>query len=163
VTSEDPTRAAVVALLLLASAACGPTPEPEAGPGEVAEAEVPSPANPTLKEIMQALETDMAGVAHGIWIEDMEAVRAAAARVADHPRVTPEQMATIQATLGADFATFAGMDQAVHGASVALRDAAGQAPISELTSGYQRIQQGCVACHAAFRPRVSEALNPSGG
>lgn len=160
-TRTTPTRL-LVGLFVVTATGCASPPEADGG-SDAAEAEAASLEDPTLKQIMQALEADMAGVAHGIWLEDREAVRAAAERVADHPRVTPEQMATIQATLGAEFATFAGMDGEVHGASVALRDQAAEASVAELAAGYVRIQQGCVACHAAFRPRVSEALNPPGG
>lgn len=117
----------------------------------------------TLKVIMQGLEADMAAGAHGLWIDDREAVRVAASRIADHPHVAPEQMGVIQATLGDEFRDFARLDKVVHDAAVALADAAAGQSGADLMPGYIRIQEGCLACHAAFRPRVSEALGAPGG
>jgi hypothetical protein len=156
-------RTAMLTLLAVATA-CGPAPQSDETPaGTAPEASAVPPAAPgSLKAIMQGLEADLANVAHGIWAEDAEAVGAAAGRVADHPRVTPEQMAVIQATLGEDFAAFVQYDQAVHRASVALAEGAAGATAVEHLSGLQRIQQGCVSCHSAFRTRVSAALNPPG-
>lgn len=123
-----------------------------------------APANLPLKAIMQGLDADMAALAHALWLEDPAAVGAAAARVADHPRVTPEQMATIQATLGPDFAAFVEYDHAVHDAAVALASAASEgATPAGLLAGTVVIQEGCVACHSAFRARVSGALTPPAG
>lgn len=112
-----------------------------------------------LKEIMQGLERDMADAAHGLWTQDAAAVETAAGGIADHPRVPQEQMAIIQATLGDDFGKFVEFDQAVHGASVALRDLAAQGPpMEDLLAQMVVIQEGCVACHTAYRAKVSEAL-----
>jgi mono/diheme cytochrome c family protein len=156
-------------LLLLAAASCGAPPSPGATETEVASA-APRPttggvsaASPTgvlpLVEIMRRLEADLADVAHGIWVEDPGTVRDAAGRIAAHPRVPPEQMATIRSTLGDELAAFAAMDGSVHDASVALAEAAeAGAATAELFAGYQRIQEGCLGCHAAFRARVFEAL-----
>lgn len=120
-------------------------------------AEVAGQAGPTLKSIMQGLEEDMVDLAHGIWIADREAVRVAAQGVADHPRVTPGQMATIQAELGDEFPLFVQQDQGVHAAAVELTSAA-QANDADLLPVFVRIQEGCVGCHSRFRERVSEAL-----
>lgn len=112
-----------------------------------------------LVEIMRRLEAELVDVAHGIWVEDPGTVRDAAGRIAAHPRVPPEQMATIRSTLGDEFAAFAAMDGSVHDASVALAGAAeAGAATAELFAGYQRIQEGCFGCHAVFRARVLEAL-----
>lgn len=112
---------------------------------------------------MQGLEADMAAGAHGLWIEDRASVEAAARRIAEHPRVTPEQMSIIQATLGEGFAAFARHDHDVHDAAVAFAEAAAGAEVADLLAGYVRIQEGCVSCHSAFRTRVSGALASPGG
>jgi hypothetical protein len=149
---------------LVAAAACQdpPTPETDSGatPEPAAEA---TPATLPLKEIMAALEADLADVAHGIWIDDAGVVSAAATRIADHPRVPPEQMATIQSLLGEAFGAFAQMDRQVHDDAVALAEAANSGrPLYDLLEGAIRIQNGCLACHTAFRPQVSEALAADG-
>jgi hypothetical protein len=118
------------------------------------------PANLPLKEIMRGLESDLVDLAHGIWTDNPKAAGAAARRIASHPRVTPEEMATIQASLKDEFPPFAQMDLKAHDTAVAFADAAeALPPTSELFSGYLQIQQGCMACHANYRTRVSEALN----
>lgn len=123
-----------------------------------------APANLPLKAIMQGLDADMAAVARALWLEDPSGVGAAATRVADHPRVTPDQMAAIQATLGPDFSAFVEYDHAVHEAAVALAAAAAEgATPTELLAGVVSIQEGCVNCHTAFRARVSAALVATGG
>ena len=81
----------------------------------------------------------------------------AAQGIADHPGVTAQQMATIQAELGDQFASFVGFDQGVHADAVELTSAA-QISEEDLLPLYVRIQAGCVACHSVFRERVSEAL-----
>lgn len=129
--------------------------DPHAGHG----AEAPGAPSLPLKQIMQGLEADMAALLHALWMEDVPGVAAAAGRIADHPRVPAEQMAAIQAALGAEFGGFAGHDQAVHGAAVALAEAAaGGAPPADLLPGVATVQAGCVACHTSFRARVAAAL-----
>lgn len=161
--------------VLVAACQGGSAPDREGSPGGAGPAaEVPpaaadahadhgaaAPGAPVLplKEIMRGLDADLAGALGALWVEDAAGVAAAARRVADHPRVPPEEMARIQAALGEEFASFVGFDQAVHGAAVALAERAeGVAPPAELLAGVARIQEGCVGCHTAFRPRVSAAL-----
>jgi hypothetical protein len=108
---------------------------------------------------MRGLESDLADLAHGFWIEDHGIVRDAALRIADHPRVPPEQLTAIQAALVDEFPSFVQQDQGVHDLAVALADDAGSSvPTQDLFAGYLQIQQGCMSCHTAFRGRVSEAL-----
>lgn len=160
-------RLVTVVALVATMAGCTSEPAVSGGAGTAdlheAHAAAPgaAPENLPLKTIMQGLETDMAALAHALWLEDAAGVAAAAARVADHPRVTPEQMAIIQGTLGPDFAAFVEHDHAVHGATVDLASAASKgATPAELLAGTVVIQEGCVACHTAFRAKVSEALTP---
>jgi cytochrome c556 len=125
--------------------------------------DVAAAANLPLKEIMQGLEGDLATLAHGLWIEDREVVRQAAGRIADHPRVIPTQMVSIQTALGSSFPSFVAHDQNVHQAALALAEAAdSMMSVSELFDGYLRIQRGCLSCHMAFRAPVSEAVTDEG-
>jgi hypothetical protein len=117
-----------------------------------------------LRLIMQGLSSDMARLAEGLWVGDRATVASAASRVAEHPRVTPEQMGVIQSLLGTEFSLFVGHDGRVHDAALALsRDAGANAPLEELLRGFVEVQQGCIGCHAAFQERVSSALAAAGG
>ena len=149
-----------IACLAVTATACQEPPRAETELGEPTPLESASAARLQLKEIMRGLETDLASVAHGIWIADHEVVRAAARRIADHPKVIPEQMSAIQTALGDEFPAFVQKDQAVHNAAVELARAADSRPVTaESFDIYLRMQQGCMSCHAAFRARVTEALD----
>jgi len=160
---------------LLLGACAAPVPEAgaeaDAASGTVAsatsEATISSaamPANAPLIEIMQGLSADMNGVLQGLWLEDPEAVAYYADRIANHSRVTAEEMGVIQGALGSDFATFVSHDQRVHFAAVALVDAvASGSSVPDLLSVTTDIQEGCVSCHETFRERVLEARAASGG
>ena len=125
--------------------------------------ELQAPSNLPLREIMRGLEADLAAVAHGIWIADHEAVRTAANRIAEHPKVIPEQVAAIQAALGGEFPAFVQQDLAVHGAAMDLIEAVDASrTTSELFDIFLRAQQGCMSCHSCYRTRVAEALTDTG-
>ena len=82
----------VVALLAVTTPSCrGPSAEEEAPTPPPRSAA--APATLPLKEIMRGLESDLIDLAHGIWIEDHGLAGDAANRIANHPRVPPEQMA----------------------------------------------------------------------
>jgi len=113
---------------------------------------------------MRGLELDLADLAHGIWIEDHESAGAAASRIAGHPKVIPEQMVAIQASLSNEFPAFVQQDLGVHDAALEFTQVAESAAATEeLFAIFLRIQQGCISCHSAFRARVSEALSGPGG
>jgi hypothetical protein len=157
-----PARALVIACCAVAAAAaCGDAPpaaDPAAGPpaGPVAEA---TPGILPLKEIMAGLERDLAAVARGLWAEDMELIAAAAGRVAEHPRVPPEEMQAIQGRLGDEFPAFVNLDRRVHDDALELAaEAVAARPVPQLLDRYVQVQQGCVACHVAYRDRVAAAL-----
>ena len=115
-----------------------------------------------LKDIMQGIGRDLMTVANGFWVEDHQVIQQAARRIADHPKVTPEQMVAIKTALGSDFPGFVRHDKDVHEAAVALAEAANSMEsVPDMFDDYLRIQRGCVSCHAAFRTRISEALSES--
>ena len=120
--------------------------------------EVP-PFNLSLKEIMRGLEADLAELQHGVWLGDQALISAAADRIADHPRIPPDQVAMVQEALTSEFSTFVQMDRAVHDRAVALAsDARSSRPVAELFAASLRLQEGCFACHVTFQDRVSVAL-----
>jgi len=155
--------AVATAFLTMTGVSCqGQSAEEEARP-EPPGSESTAPANLPLKEIMRGLETDLADLAHGIWIEDPAVSGAAARRIALHPKVIPEQMTAIQASLMDEFPAFVQQDLGVHDAAVGFAEAArASVATADLFPAYLQIQQGCMACHAIYRTRVSEALKGSG-
>lgn len=162
-------RAVTLTLALIGAGGCRTESLPPARPSEpppTAAVEPEGEGGPglPLREIMRALGTEMGAVATAVWADDRAGVAAAARRIAEHPAVTPEQRAAIQAALGAEFPTFARHDHAVHAAALALAAAADSGRVgAALLEPVGRVQQGCVACHDAFRGRVAAALGDSVG
>ena len=113
-----------------------------------------------LPDIMRGLERDMAAVGAGLWMEDPQAVAAAARRVAEHPSTTLEYRQAIQEELGDHFPTFVEYDQEVHNAArfLAERAEAG-APIAELLGLRHEVARGCVGCHTGFRSRLQPTMD----
>lgn len=112
-----------------------------------------------LIEIMQGLESDLADAAHGIWMQDREIVQSAATRIAEHPKVSEEQLAAIKLELGSEMGVFAQYDEIVHSAAVELAESAGSSEnIEELFVVYHRIETGCLNCHSSFQKRISAVL-----
>lgn len=107
-----------------------------------------------LRPIMQQLSADMAGLSQAIWFEDYDAMIASAAAVAEHPHISGEETARIEAELGSELATFEEMDHAVHEASERLYQAAEAREIGEVLDLFSEVQRGCVACHTEFRERL---------
>jgi len=70
--------------------------------------------NPSLAEIMQGLEADLAEVTHGIWTQDLDIITEAATRIAEHPKISAEQLSLIKAELGEEIGSFVQIDQVVH-------------------------------------------------
>ena len=152
---------AIAAVAMIASS-CREVPE-ETAPSQPSPATSARPSNLPLREIMRGLETDLAAVAHGIWIGDHEVVRTAASRIAEHPKVIPEQVAAIQSALGDEFPAFVKQDLAVHDAAMDLVEAVDSSrSTSELFSIFAGVQQGCMSCHSGFQARVAEALTETG-
>lgn len=111
-----------------------------------------------LRFLMVGLGQDMSRISDGLWHEDYEMIREGARGVADHPRVTPEEMAAIKAALEGRFEAFVGFDRLVHDTAEELAGAAAARDMGRVLELHSRLQQGCVSCHAAFRDEVREAL-----
>ena len=118
-----------------------------------------APSDNALVDIMRGLETDLAEVAHGLWTQERQTVKSAAMRIAEHPKVTPDQLAAIKEELGSEMGSFAQFDGIVHDTSIELADAVdAEMGIQELFEIYHRIEVGCISCHATFQTRVSDML-----
>jgi len=148
----------LVTFVTLLLSSCADQAEQSSESAYVAEKE----SDHSLVEIMQALETDLAEVAHGIWTQDFTIMAAAATRIANHPKVSAEQLSVIKAELGEEIGAFVQFDQIVHSSAVELADSASEnANIADLFRIYHTIETGCYSCHAAFQERVSGVLSAS--
>lgn len=162
--SRHPGVAALALLILVLPWSCQDGGRSDAAVEATAGSAVDPPTTLPLKEIMSGLERDLTELLHGVWVDDAGIVATAAGRIADHPRVPPEQMSVIQTTLATEFAAFVQMDRAVHDGAVALASAADSSrPAAELFAASLGLQEGCFACHARFRPQVIDALTSVGG
>lgn len=164
-------RAAIAFVGALLLAACAP----ESGDGESPESAPERPdretettdttrdastrvALPGLFGIMAGLETDMAQISRGLWLEDFDTVAAGADAVANHPRVPPEEFQRISSVLGEEMPSFGGMDMRVHDLAVRLAEEARRGELGAVLSTDAELRQACVACHSTFRERLREEI-----
>jgi cytochrome c556 len=110
---------------------------------------------------MQGLRTDASLVLDGLLIDDFDAIANAAEKIADHPKIPPEQVAQVAAELGSEMPAFKQLDTAVHDLSLAIQSAALEKDRGRTIASYQQMISACLACHATFRQRVSTVLNPA--
>jgi len=116
-----------------------------------------------LKTIMRQLGWDMDALNAALWARDFAALTTAATAIAEHPHVSPQEKARVQAALGTDFAAFGAADRRVHDAAVRVAEAAAAEASDRVLSELGSLQAGCVACHDAFRDqlRVPVAVDDS--
>ena len=116
-------------------------------------------AQPNLKEIMQGLRDDAVEIADGLLIDDFDRVALAAAGIANHAQIPPDQVQLVAAELGAEMATFKQFDLTVHDLSLAIAAAAENKDGDRAIADYQQMLLGCFGCHAAYRVRVGAVLS----
>lgn len=112
----------------------------------------------SLKTIMQGLRNDTVLMMDAMLIDDFDAVVEAAKRIADHPRIPPEQVSLVAAELGPEMAAFKQFDTLVHDLSLTVRDAAEVGDGVRVQKNFQDMIAGCLGCHSAYRQRVSALL-----
>lgn len=132
---------------------------------------VPLPAPPAtsvdttqterLRPLMVALAQDMDRISTGLWYEDYGLIEEGARSIANHPRISPEDLAKIKETLGEGFQGFVSMDKAVHGSATELVSAAEARDWSGVLTKYTELRDGCVGCHTAYRERLRPVLAPT--
>lgn len=111
-----------------------------------------------LRYLMVGLGQEMSRINDGFWHEDYEMIADGAQGIADHARVTAEEMAAIKQALGDRFGSFVGFDQSVHLNATELVGAAENQDMRHVLEVHGRLQQGCISCHATFRDEVRAAL-----
>jgi hypothetical protein len=150
--------------------ACGRAPENRATEQNSPEADGrPAPAEHAAVEghavagglpllpIMQQLGANMAGLSSALWLEDYAGMAERAGAIAEHTGISPEELHRIQTELGPQMEEFEAADEAVHEASVRMRDAAEARQLDPFLDAYVEVQRGCVSCHTRFRDRLRTA------
>jgi cytochrome c556 len=112
----------------------------------------------TLKEIMQGLRNNLVDISDGLLVNDFERVARGAVAIAEHPRIPAAQVQLVAQELGPEMAAFKQLDTRVHDLSLEISAAARALDRDAAISGYQRIIEGCFACHDAYKERVAVVL-----
>jgi hypothetical protein len=114
---------------------------------------------PSLKQIMQDLRDDLVEITDGLLVNDFNRIEQGASGIAGHDRIPASQVARVAEELGPEMAAFKLMDEQVHELSLSIMKAAREQDRGAVTVSYQRMVEGCLACHDAYKNRVSEVLN----
>ena len=122
-------------------------------------ATVATTAEPSLKEIMQDLRDNLVEITDGLLVDDSDRVAQGATDIAQHAPIAVPQAQRISQELGPEMAAFKRFDEQVHALSVAIVAAAIKKDREVMVVDYQAMVNGCLACHAAFKERVAQALN----
>ncbi len=112
-----------------------------------------------LKEIMQGLRNNLAVIADGLLTDDFEKIAQGADAIADHPQIPPGQVQLVAAELGSEMPAFKQLDTLVHDLSLEISAAATAHDRDDALSAYQRVLEGCLACHSAYKERVAAILS----
>ena len=113
----------------------------------------------TLKTIMQGLRDNLVEISDGLLTDDFEKVSEGASDIATHPQIPAAQVKLVAAELGAEMLTFKQMDTLVHDLSLEIDAAAQASDWGTANSAYQRMFDGCLACHENYKERVVAALS----
>lgn len=114
---------------------------------------------PTLKEIMQDLRDNLVEITDGLLVDDFDRIANGAMGIAQHARIPASQVTQIADELGPEMAAFKLFDEQVHGQSMSMATAAKDHDRNAMMLDYQRMVEGCLACHVTFKNRVSEVLS----
>ena len=111
-----------------------------------------------LQQIMQDLSDNLIEISDGLLTHDLTLVVSGAKAIAEHPRIPPEQVQLVARELGAEMPAFKQFDARVHNLAVEIGAAASAGDREAAVSGFHRLVDGCLACHDAYKDRVSAVL-----
>lgn len=112
----------------------------------------------TLKSIMQDLRDNLVDMGDGLLGNDLELVARGALAIAEHPKIPPEQVQLVAEELGREMQAFKQLDLLVHDLALEVHAAAKALDRPAAIAGYQRMIEGCFACHEAYKDRVAAVL-----
>ena len=117
---------------------------------------------PSLKEIMQGLRNDLVEISDGLLMGDFEQVARGAIAISEHPQIPEAQIQLVAEELGAEMAAFKQFDTRVHDLSLDIHAAAKAHDHRTAVSAFQRLTDGCFACHDTYKERVASVLKDTG-
>ena len=112
-----------------------------------------------LKGIMQGLRNNLVEISDGLLTDDFEKIAQGADAIASHPRIPSWQVKLVAAELGSEMAAFKQLDTLVHDLALEIGAASTIHDRNDVISGYQRLLEGCLACHNTYKERVATVLN----
>jgi len=121
--------------------------------GSAAVADVPS-----LKDIMQGLRDSLVVMTDGLLLGEADTVARAASEISGHAPISERERSIIIETLGSEMPGFAQLDERVHALSISIGEAAARGELGRAEQEFQQMIATCLACHTAYKDRVSEAL-----
>lgn len=104
-----------------------------------------------LRQVMQALGSDMQLITGGIAREDWPLVAGTAPQIANHPQPPLSEKMRIIGFMGAEMSGFKALDGETHRAALELGVAADQQDGAKVINAFGKLQQTCLACHQRFR------------
>ena len=111
-----------------------------------------------LKAIMQGLRNNVFEITDGLLMDDFEQVAQGAIAIAEHPRIPADQVQLVAQELGPEMPAFKQIDTVVHDLSLKIHAAAEAHDRDAAITAYQRMLDGCFACHAAYKERIGLVL-----
>jgi hypothetical protein len=112
----------------------------------------------SLKDIMQGLRNNVVDISDGLLMDDFEQVARGAIAIAEHPRIPAAQVQLVAKELGPEMPAFKAFDTVVHDLSLEISATAEARDSAAAITAYQRMLDGCFACHAAYKERVATVL-----
>lgn len=113
---------------------------------------------PSLKDIMQGLRDSLVAMTDGLLLGEPDTVAQAASKISGHAPISDRERPIIIKTLGSEMPGFAQLDERVHALSISIGEAAARDELGRAEQEYQQMIAACLACHTAYKARVSEAL-----
>jgi len=111
-----------------------------------------------FRGMMQELGRQMGRLSEGIMADDMVLVASSAISIADHPKPPMSERIRIVSELGTDATAFRAIDTEVHDTAMAIHTAAKEGDRVEVTNGFHKLVNSCLACHTRFRGRLRSTL-----
>jgi hypothetical protein len=112
----------------------------------------------SLKEIMQGLRNNVVDISDGLLTDDFGLVARGAIAIAEHPRIPANQVQLVAQELGPEMPAFKALDTTVHDLSLEINAAAESRDSNAAVKAYQKMIEGCFACHATYKDRVANVL-----
>lgn len=103
-----------------------------------------------LRFLLAGLDQGMARISTGVWHEDFGLVEQGAASIANHPQISPDQIAKIKQVLSEEFQNFVRFGKTVHGTAPELVIAAEAREWFAMLNTYTGLPDGYFGCRRVY-------------